>query len=127
MCPIQNQLNLTSYFLQLLRQFLTLIYLFIFYSVYQTSKSLMTKRHCFWHADLVIYIFPQTTVFLRNLIISPIHNSFSVVPLCYPGYCISFCCPCLVDNVLLLVFGFCMLHICKLVVHFLTSNVRGLV
>ena len=63
---------------------------------------------------------------------SPLHNSFPVVTLCHPGYCISFCCPsigeCLVNNVLLLVPGLRMLHFCMLVVvHFLKSNVCGLI
>ena len=105
------------------------IYLFICYSVYPASKSLMSIRHCFCHADLVsyssFYISSNISVSFETSSFSPLNNPFPVVPLCYPGYCIYFYCPsvggCLVGNVLLLVFGFRMLHFCKLVVvHFLT-------
>ena len=65
------------------------IYLFVCCLIYPASKSIMTIRHCFWHADLVsyssfyiflIHLFPsQTSSF------SPLHNSSPVVSLCYPG------------------------------------------
>ena len=61
---------------------------------------------------LILYFLKH--LFLLVTSFSPLHNYFSVVSLCCPGYYISF--------------GFCMLHFCKLVlVHFLTSNVCGLV
>ena len=110
-------------------------FIFICYSVYPASKSLMTTRHCSWHADLVshssFYISSNISASLRNLIIFTILHSFPIVPLCHSGYCIFFCCPyiegSLVGNDLFLVFGFHMLYFCKLVVHFLTSDACGLV
>ena len=80
---------------------------------------------CWFRADLSplsvndsLYIWPFFTIVISEEVVG--------------GYCISFCCPSiessLVGNVLLLVFGFRMLHFCKLVViHFLTSNVCELI
>ena len=86
-----------------------------------------------WSCQLFLILYYFKHLFpLETSSLSQLHSSFPVVSLCHPGYCISFCCSyfggSLVGNVLLLVSDLCNLHFCKLlVVHFLTSNFRGLV
>ena len=100
------------------------------YLVYPASKSSMTIRHCFRHADLVscpsfFYIFSNICFlkkphhFLHFTAFSQqCHMSHQIMYF----FLLSLHLGSLVGYVLLLVSGFCML-----VVHFLTSNIRGLI
>ena len=89
-------------------------YLFICYSVYSMSKSLMTIKHCSWHADLIsyssFYIFLYISVSFRNLITLSTSqffpNSFPMSPWILYFFLLSFHWGNLIGNVLLLVFGF---------------------
>ena len=86
------------------------------------------QSHCSRHADLVSYS-SYISVSIRNLIIFSTSQFFpSSVPMSpwiLYFFLMSLHWGSLASNVLLLVFGFRMLHFCKLVVvHSLTSDVR---
>ena len=80
----------------------------------------MTIRHKYCHVDLISYssfYISSNICFLKKLH-NFLHNSFPVVLLCHPGYCISFCCPFIRQSCrqcfIVILFSTCCIFVCWL-------------